>query len=148
MFVKNERNLMIEKRNHFAGGFSFLELMMALVVIGLILGFIAPRLGGLLFKGRVTSTRVTLKVIDQAIQTYKATVGSLPNSLIELNNQPQGVRGWDGPYLPEKFTDALPQDAWNQDFVYEKKERGVKPPYDLYSLGDPDAAEEQRIVLE
>ena len=136
------------KINNLKSGFSLLEIMIALIIIGVIMSAAIPAFGRMTSKGRSSSTKSTLKVIDQAIQMYKAETGSYPNYLQDLNNRPQGINGWDGPYLPEKYTESVPQDAWNQDFVYEKKERGVKPPYDLYSLGDPDASEEQRITSE
>lgn len=127
-------------------GFSFLEMMVMLVVIGLIIGFVGPRLMGLLGRGRTTATKNTLKVVNDAVQTYKYDTGKYPSSLEELNNNGEDVSGYQGPYLPDKYTDTAPQDSWGEDLVYEKKGRGEKPPYELYSLGDPDK-DDDRIQL-
>jgi len=126
------------KKAHLQSGFNFLEMMVVLAIIVMILGFVGPKLANLLGRGRTTTTQNTLKVVGQAVQTYKMDVGRYPESLEELNNPPEGVQGYQGPYLDDKFTDQAPQDAWGEDLEYKKGERGDNPPFELYSEGDPD----------
>ena len=136
------------KINNLKSGFSLLEILIALAIIGAIMGALIPNLIGLTSRGSISATKSSLKVIDQAILLYKSDTGSYPNSLLDLNNRPQGINGWDGPYLDKKYTESVPQDGWKQDIMYEKKDRGAQPPYDLYSLGDENDPEQKRITLE
>ena len=118
-------------------GFNFIELMIALVVIGLIMGMIGPKVMSLLGRGRVTTTKNTLKVMKSAVKQFQIDTGKLPESLQDLVQKPSDVNNWDGPYLDDDATE-LPKDAWGEDLVYKKNDRGVKPPFQLYSHGDPE----------
>lgn len=131
------------KRNHLQSGFSFLEMMVVLVIIGIILGFVGPRMVSLLGRGRATATKNTLKVVGEAVQAYKYDVGKYPDTLDELNNPPEGVRGYQGPYLDDRLAGDGMRDGWNEMITYEKKEKGSKPPFELYSEGDPDKEDDR-----
>ena len=126
-------------------GFSIIELMVALLIIGIIMGMIGPRVVGFLSTGRKTSTLNTLKVVKQAIKQYKMTVGTYPAKLEDLVTKPEGITNWDGPYVGDEDSanPELPKDAWGQDLYYKLNERGAKPPFDLYSEGDPDKEEDR-----
>ncbi len=126
-------------------GFSIIELMVALLIIGIIVGMVGPRLVGFLGAGRKTSTLNTLKVVKQSIKQYKMTVGSYPEKLQDLVVKPEGVSGWDGPYVGDEDSanPEVPKDSWGQDVIYKLNARGAKPPFDLYSQGDPDKEEDR-----
>jgi general secretion pathway protein G len=125
------------KNNDLQSGFSFLEMMVVLVIMGLLFGLIGRNASGLLGRGKSTTTQSTLKVVDEAIQEYSFDVGQYPNSLEELNHPKEGTQNYKGPYLNEKFEKKGIKDAWGQDLVYKKGERGANPPYELFSEGDP-----------
>jgi general secretion pathway protein G len=126
-------------------GFNFIEMMVALVIIGIIVGMVGPRVMGLLGRGKRTSTENTLKVIKGAIKQYKIDVGTYPQKAEDLVKKPENVNGWQGAYVgdEDKANPELPKDAWGQDFIYKLNERGATPPFELYSLGDPDKEEDR-----
>lgn len=126
-------------------GFNFIEMMVALVIIGIIVGMIGPRVMGLLGRGKRTSTESALKVIAGGIKQYKIDIGTYPEKIEDLVRKPENVQGWQGPYVgdEDKANPTTPKDAWNQDFVYKLNARGTVPPFELYSLGDPDKEDDR-----
>ncbi|MBP9764914.1 type II secretion system protein GspG [Candidatus Babeliales bacterium] len=130
---------MTYKNNNLQPGFNFIEMMVALVIIGIIAGLIGPRVMGLLGRGRSTATANTLKVVKDALKNYKIDVGTYPAALVDLVKKSENASGWQGPYVGDEDKNAeLPKDAWGQDLVYKLNEKGINPPFELYSLGDPD----------
>ncbi|MBM18292.1 MAG: type II secretion system protein GspG [Epsilonproteobacteria bacterium] len=127
-------------------GFSFLELMVALTIIGIIAGFIGPRLFKALGTGYKTKTENVLKVVKQAVKEYKMHVGKYPSKLEDLVVKPEGASGWDGPYVGDEDSanPEVPKDGWGQDIMYKLNAPGTKPPFELYSEGDPEK-EDNRI---
>ncbi len=122
-------------------GFSAIELIITLVIIMGIMSFVVPGLAKLAGKSKRASTINTLKIVNGAIREYKMDVQGQLNSLEDLNKKPaEGANGWNGPYLPEmkEFVDA-----WGQEIMYKRNERGAVKPYELYSLGDPEKEEEK-----
>lgn len=123
-------------------GFNFIELLISITIIALFIGVVGPRLMSLLGKGQKTATESTLKGIASAITEYKMDVGSYPNTLEDLVKKPENVSNWQGPYLAKGESGAeiesIPLDPWSQPIQYKLNDRGVKPPFELYSLGDPE----------
>lgn len=132
------------KKNSLQSGFSFLEIMIVLTIMALLAGVVGKSFLPALGKGKTTTTKATLQVVDEAIQQYQFDVGQYPKSLDELNHPADGTQGYNGPYLGKKFEKNGAKDAWNQELVYEKGDRGANPPYQLYSEGDP-TKEDDRI---
>lgn len=136
----------INLQKHARPGFNFIEMLVALVIIGIIMGMVGPRVMGLLGRGRRTSVENTLKVIKTGIQQYQIDTGKFPETLQALIKRPENSSGWQGPYVGDENSanPEVPLDIWGQDFVYKLNERNAKPPFELYSLGDP-SKEEDRI---
>ena len=132
---------------HIKPGFNFIELMVSLLIIGIILTMVVPRVAGLLGKGKKTTTINTLRNVKNAIKEYHMTVGKYPESLQELVVKPEGSDGWEGPYTgsEDSANPEVPKDGWEQELAYKLNPRGSKPPFELWSLGDPDKAEEEPI---
>lgn len=126
-------------------GFSFIEIMIALLIIGVMAGVLVPNLMRWVGRGKTTQTTQTLKVIKQAIQEYKIDNGKYPERLDDLISKPEGASNWQGPYVgdADKGNVDLPRDAWDGDFKYQLHERGSKPPYALYSEGDPEKEDDR-----
>lgn len=122
-------------------GYSYIELMVAVLVIVTLMGFVVPKMFKLLTDTNKASTKNTLKVVEGAIDHYKMTVGTYPQDLKDLVVKPEGATGWDGPYVGKGANPELPQDAWKQPLVYQLQPRGSEPAYKLYSQGDPDKDE-------
>lgn len=115
-------------------GFSLIELMIVLVILGLIAGIVGPQAMKYLGKGKVQSSKVQIENISAALDLYRLEVGHYPTTadgLKALVVQPSGARGWNGPYLKKG---EVPKDAWNNDYQYKRPGSNNRP-YDLISLG-------------
>ena len=115
-------------------GFSLIELMIVLVILGLIAGVVGPQAMKYLSKGKTKSARVQIENISTALDMYRLEVGSYPSTEQGLNalaETPTGVRGWNGPYLKKG---SVPKDPWNNDYQYQRVTTNGHP-YALYSMG-------------
>lgn len=120
-------------------GFSLIELMIVLVILGLIAGIVGPQALKYLGKGKTQSAKVQIENISAALDMYRLEVGSYPTSadgLKALVAQPSNARGWNGPYLKKG---EVPKDPWNNDYQY-KRPGSNSQPYDLMSFGADGAA--------
>jgi len=101
-------------------GFTMVELMAILVIIGLLAAVVANSVVGKIDKARVTSTKANLKMLQNAVIQFKIDTGRYPSEdvgLWELIEQPSDVVGWDqNGYLE---TTEVPKDAWGSEFMYE-----------------------------
>jgi general secretion pathway protein G len=137
---------MTKRQNTVQPGFSFIEMMIAVVIIGILGSLIGPKVFSLLGRTKTTATKNTLKVTEDNITQYYLDTGSYPEKLDDLIKKPENANNWNGPYAGKgnEANPELPNDAWDQPLKYKKNERGVKPPFELYSEGDP-TKEENRI---
>ena len=120
-------------------GFSLIELMIVLVILGLIAGIVGPQAMKYLGKGKTQSSKVQIENISAALDMYRLEVGSYPTSadgLKALVTAPSSARGWDGPYLKKG---EVPKDAWNNEYQYRRPGSNSQP-YDLLSFGADGAA--------
>lgn len=118
-------------------GFSLIELMIVLVILGLIAGIVGPQAMKYLGKGKSQSAKVQIENISSALDMYRLEVGNYPTTadgLKALVSQPSGARGWNGPYLKK----GVPTDPWNNQYQYKRPGSGGQP-YDLVSLGSDGA---------
>lgn len=98
-------------------GFTLLELLVVMVIIGLLAGFVAPRYFAQVGKSRVKAARAQIDAIDKALEQFRLDVGRLPTTeegLAALNVAPQGMTNWDGPYLKKD----VPLDPWGHAYLY------------------------------
>jgi general secretion pathway protein G len=113
-------------------GFTLLELLVVLVIIGLLVGYVAPRYFSQVGKSEVKVARAQIKALEDALDQYRIDVGRYPSTeqgLAALNTQPQGETRWQGPYLRK----AVPNDPWGSPYQYRAP--GEHGEYDLSSLG-------------
>lgn len=101
-------------------GFSLLEMIIVLVLMGLLAALVVPRLTGVLSKNKARATRVQIQLLASAVERYNLDVGQYPTAeqgLGALVTRPQDVEpeSWDGPYTEKNF---VPKDSWGRDFVY------------------------------
>ncbi|MHC4187782.1 MAG: type II secretion system major pseudopilin GspG [Planctomycetota bacterium] len=109
-------------------GFTMVELMAVIVIIGLLAGVVAINVVGKIDKARVTATKANLKILHGAANQFKMDTGRFPSEelgLIELVEQPTDVTNWDpSGYLQ---TTEIPKDAWGNDFYYQLYTETGKP---------------------
>ena len=113
-------------------GFTLLELLVVIVIIGLLAGYVAPRYFGQVGKSEVQVARAQLDSLEKALDQYRLDNRHYPSAeqgLDALVNKPSGEANWAGPYLKK----AVPNDPWGHAYVYRVP--GEKGDFDLYSLG-------------
>ena len=113
-----------------AGGFTLLEVLAVLVILGLVGAIAAPQVFKWLDKANIDAAHVQIEALGNSIDLYRLEVGSYPPSLEALIIKPAGADRWSGPYLRKR---TLPKDPWERDYQYRMP--GENGPYDLYSLG-------------
>ena len=115
-----------------ATGFTLLELLVVMVIIGLLAGLVAPRYFDQVGKSNTKIAKAQIDALGKALDQYRLDVGSYPTTeqgLAALNSRPQNLAKWAGPYLKK----AVPADPWDARYVY--KSPGDHAEYDLSSLG-------------
>lgn len=101
-------------------GFTMVELMAILVILGLLMTVVATKVMSKVEKAKETTTKANLKILHSAVNTFMMDNNRYPTEdegLTALIQQPSDVASWEpGGYLE---TTELPKDGWNRDFVYE-----------------------------
>jgi general secretion pathway protein G len=110
-------------------GFSLIEIILVVVLIGGIVAFAATRILGGGDRAKVSLAKAQVQTMAEKIQQYEMDTGTLPNSLDELVTQPGNATGWLGPYAKA----AEMKDPWNHPFEFTVP--GDGQPFDLVSLG-------------
>lgn len=117
-------------------GFTMIELLVVLVILGLLAGLVGPQFFGKVDSSKVRTAETQVKMLKMALQTYRLDVGQYPESLEGLRRAPSNVtQYWDGPYLEE----SIPLDPWNNSYVYELNSKAEHGFY-LYSYGADGSA--------
>jgi general secretion pathway protein G len=114
-------------------GFSLMELLVALVILALVMGIVAPRVIGYLSRAKSQTAEAQVKNIQGALDLFMIDVGRYPTEsegLAALMEAPAGAVGWSGPYLEEE---AVPADPWGAPYFYSSAEDGLR--VRVYSLG-------------
>lgn len=115
-----------------ARGFTLLELLVVLVILGLLVGYVAPRYFGQIGKSEAKAARAQVDALEKALDTYRLDVGHYPSTeqgLAALQAAPGNEAKWQGPYLKK----AVPSDPWGRPYIY--KAPGEHGEYDLLSFG-------------
>lgn len=115
-------------------GFTLVELLVVLVVLGLLIGIVGPRAIGYLGGARSDTARIQLETFAAALDLYKLDMGRYPGGdegLGVLVAAPAGSKKWRGPYLSKP---AVPLDPWDNAYVYVAPGPGELP-YQMISYG-------------
>jgi general secretion pathway protein G len=100
-------------------GFTLLELLVVMVIIGLLAGFVAPRYFAQVGRSQVKVARAQIDALDKALDQFRLDVGRYPTTeegLQALVAQPSGEAAWAGPYLKK----SVPPDPWGRPYVYQQ----------------------------
>ena len=106
------------RTNKFVRGFTLIELLVVLVILGLLAGMVGPNVMKYISSSKIEVAKAQLGDIAAGLDLFKLDVGRYPDTaegLKVLVEAPDGMRGWNGPYLRKK---KVPMDPWNRDYVY------------------------------
>lgn len=113
-------------------GFTLVEILVVIIIIGLLAALVGPRLFGKVSGARQKAAKAQIELFGTALDALRLDVGRYPTTeegLKALREKPSGMDGWEGPYLPKE----IPADPWGKAYLY--KSPGEHSEYDLISLG-------------
>lgn len=113
-------------------GFTLLELLVVMVIIGLLAGYVGPKYFAQIGKSEIKTAMSQIDALGKALDQYRLDVGHYPRSeegLAALNSKPANETKWAGPYLQKN----VPLDPWGKPYIY--KQPGEHGEYDLLSYG-------------
>jgi len=108
-------------------GFTLIEIMVVVIILGILISLVAPNVFGVLEDAEVTATQAQMKAVETALATYRMNHRRYPTTdegLEALVNPPGRDRG---------YLDNIPRDSWDNEFQYRAP--GLNGDYDLYSFG-------------
>lgn len=125
-----------------AQGMTFIEIIFGILIIGLLIGTMAPLLNNFLNQAKMRKTTTNLMAVKGAIESYMSDTGSQPASLDDLYNRPSDPKAaarWRGPYVDERSL----QDGWSAELVYTPGQGGK---FQLYSWGKGGEGSEETVI--
>jgi general secretion pathway protein G len=115
------------------GGFTLVEMLVVLGILGLVVGLVGPRVLNYLSDSKVKAAQIQMENLASAVDLYYLDNGRYPSTeegLVSLVRRPPTASAWNGPYLK---TNGVPKDPWGHDYLYRTP--GQSAPYDIGSLG-------------
>src|SRR3954470_271580 len=116
-----------------SSGFTLIEMLVVLVIIGLIMGLVGPRVLSYLTDARIKATKLQIEALGSALDLYYLDNGRYPSSsegLEALVRRPANSGSWNGPYLRGGL---VPPDPWKNDYIYRSP--AEDSPYEIMSYG-------------
>jgi general secretion pathway protein G len=117
----------------YSRGFTLLELLVVLVILGLLAGLVAPNLMDKFSQAKTKAAKLDIEELSSVLDMYKLDVGRYPTTaegLAALVDAPSTTKIWNGPYLKKK---KVPVDPWNNPYHYTSP--GQHGKFDLFTLG-------------
>lgn len=111
-------------------GFSLIELLIVMVILGLLASLVGPKMFGKLSMAKQKTARTQIEMLGGALDSFRLDNGAYPKELEELVRDMGGWPNWDGPYLTKN---QVPLDPWEKEYIYVIP--GEHGEYDLYSYG-------------
>lgn len=132
--VENGRNVSrhLSHRNGVWDGFTMIELLIVLVIVGLLAALVGPALYQRISPAKVSTAKAQMENFSSALNTYFIDTGEFPSEqqgLNALRNKPSNVENWLGPYLSKE----VPQDPWNNQYIYRSP--GRNGGFEILSFG-------------
>lgn len=123
----------IDRRSRREGGFTLMELLVVMAIIGLLAVLVAPRVIGFLSGAKVDTATVQVDRLSGVLDLYRLEIGQYPSQddgLVVLVDRPANAANWNGPYIRNR--DSL-TDPWGNPYLYRYP--GEHGEFDLYTLG-------------
>ncbi|MBI4847031.1 MAG: type II secretion system major pseudopilin GspG [Nitrospirae bacterium] len=123
----------VKKARHSSKGFTLIELMVVMIILGLLAALVVPRMFGRVGQAKQKAAKAQIELFGTALDSFRLDVGRYPTTaegLEALLTQPSGSEGWNGPYLKKN---ELPADPWTHAYHYEGP--GKHSDYDIFSYG-------------
>lgn len=118
-----------------AAGFTLLELLVVVAIIGLLAAYVGPRYVAQLNKSEMTAAKTQIEAIARALESYRLDNGNYPSpetGLRALRDRPTNQPRWNGPYLQKD----VPVDPWGNAYVYRlTNAASIGRDFELFSLG-------------
>ena len=112
--------------NRRCGGFTLIELMIVVAILGLLAAILVPAVAGFSDYSKQEATKVAMNKVSQALQFYRDDKGKFPGKLQDLSNEKSKK-------TKENYLKVVPKDGWGNEFFYAKKENGRD--FELISYG-------------
>ncbi len=137
-FINDMKAAGLARRLRRQSGFTLVEMLVVLAIIGLIVGLVGPRVLGYLSDSKIKAAHIQIESLAAGLDLYFLDNGRYPTTSETLGAmlvKPANASAWNGPYLKGG---SVPKDPWGNPYVY--RQPGQHGQYDLYSLG-PDGRE-------
>ena len=138
-FRRSTRSQRSERRVTKLRGFTLVELLVVLAILGMLAALVGPQVLNQLGGAKSKSAQIQIRDLEQALELYKLDVGRFPNDgegLEALVRSPSNARGWNGPYLRK---DEIPLDPWGNEYQYQFP-ADTAAGYELISYGSDGRA--------
>ena len=125
-------------------GFTLVEMLVVITIIGLVMALVGPRVLNYLAESKVKAAKIQIESFAAALDLYYLDNGTYPTGsegLVALVQRPPSAAAWNGPYLK---TDAVPDDPWGHPYVY--KAPGDHAPYEIDSYGAGAVGDTQNMI--
>jgi len=120
-----------------SAGFTLIEILLVVIIIGILVSLVAPRLAGRSEEARIQAARADINGgLALALDLYEVDNGRYPGNLSELVNKSGNAPNWRGPYLKK----GVSKDPWNNAYIYRNPGQHNSSGYDIFSAG-PDGQE-------
>ncbi len=118
-------------------GFSLMELMIVIAILGLLMGTLGPALNNAYKKAQKRTAKTTIKMMKDGIEEFHRELHQWPAKLKDLTDRPRGgdervTKKWEGPYIGK---DEVPEDPWDTPYYYKVTPQAGKHQYELHSYG-------------
>jgi general secretion pathway protein G len=139
--MKTETSLGNRIRSTRRQGFTLVELLLVLVILGILAAIVIPKFSGRTEQAKEQAAVTQISTFKTALDAFEVDNGYYPkgkSGLQDLIVAPRDAQNWRGPYMQ---TDVIPKDPWGNEYIYECPGRHNATSYDLSSMGPPPGGE-------